>query len=97
MNKALLALVLISLIGMFVVGCKATTPGTPAPIGNGNEPAIAGEQAGTGVSQNQTGNGAAQTADNSITGQINDLDSLTSDLNDPEIKNTENLINEINW
>jgi hypothetical protein len=92
MNKVLVALVLISLMGLFIIGCKATIPGTPAPAGNqatGNEPATTGEQ---------TGNNAGQAAtDNSITGQINDIDSLKTELNDPEIQNTDSLINEVNW
>ncbi len=43
-------------------------------------------------------NGGTDNAQNSIiTGDIKEVDSLSNDLNDSELENTEAQLNEINW
>jgi hypothetical protein len=92
MNRGLIALVLISLLALLIIGCKASAPGAPigAPTGTGNNeiPATGGN----------TGAGATGTpAETSITGDIQKVDTTNAELNSSDIQNTGSLINEVNW
>jgi hypothetical protein len=82
MSRGIIALVLISLLALLIIGCKAGAPGTAGtPTGTGT-PA-------TGTPATETGTG--------ITGDISDVDTTVSELNNSDIQDTDSLINEVKW
>lgn len=82
MNKALIAFAIISSLLLLAVGCR-TNPTTPAP--------------GAEATGQQTQSETSGTSDSGITGSINEIDKLDSELNDPEIEKTGEYLEEIEW
>ena len=73
MNKALVALALISVLAMVIIGGCAKPPAQAAPS--------TGEQA----------------VNNTITGQIQEVDKLNSELTDPGLEDIDSQLDDINW
>jgi hypothetical protein len=86
MSRGLIVLVLISLLALLIIGCKAGAPGTPAGTTGTGAPT-------TGAPSTETGK-ATETV---ITGDITDIDTTVSELNDSDIQDTGSLIEEVNW
>jgi hypothetical protein len=82
MSRGIIALVLISLLALLIIGCKASAPGTPV-----------GTPTGTGTPATETG----KATNTSITGDISDVDTTVSELNNSDIQDTDSLINEVKW
>jgi len=85
MNKGLIGLIFIALLVLFVfvIGCKAPTKGRG--VGEEQVPGEGGEEAG-GVTEQPH-----------LTREITEVDNLSSELNDPELDNTEAYLDELNW
>lgn len=87
MNKGLFALTLVAVAMLIVAGCASKTeaPATPA---TGEDKTVIGQEATT--------SGAAA-EEQSITGDLNQVDSMNSELVDPELDKTGDYIDEVNW
>ena len=82
MKKGLLALALISLLALFLIGCKAPAQG-PEETGAGEKQAEETGEPGIG--------------EDILTGDITEVDDLESELSDAEIEDIESSLDEINW
>jgi len=88
MNKGLIALALISVLAMVIIGgCAKSSP----PLTTGNQNSEATGQPGTG------GQAVGNTTITTITGQIQDVDKLNSELNDSGLQDIDSQLNEVSW
>jgi hypothetical protein len=93
MNKALIAFAIISSLMLLAVGCK-TEPASPTPTAEEEQQGVTG----TETAQPETSEiPASKTPAAGITGSINEVDSLDSELNDPELEKTGEYLEEIDW
>jgi len=76
MKKALTALIIVSLLILFLIGCKTTEE--PAP-----------------VDQQETTE--EPTTEDTITGDLTEVDDLDTEINDDELEDIDASLDEINW
>lgn len=82
MEKILALLISALMLALVIVGCSSTVPSKEAvPSGN----------------QSPDGSLAVQEDDGGISGAIVSADSLSSDLSDPDLKDVDAQLNEIDW
>jgi hypothetical protein len=101
MSKGLIAFVLLSALALLIVGCNANAPATEVPAGSSGE----NQNAETPVTSEGTNTPAADNnqasaetpSESTITGDINAVDSIKSELDTSEIQGTDELIDEVNW
>jgi hypothetical protein len=92
MRTAIIILSLVAVAMLVVAGC-APNIGVPLAPGAGEDKSSASQEATPEAASGQQ----ASAQDQTITGSLNQVDSLDSELSDPELDKTADYIDEIGW
>jgi PBP1b-binding outer membrane lipoprotein LpoB len=95
MRKALIALALIAIVSLVIAGCNKEL--VPAGVVQGNKEPAPKETVQGSNEPSVTVASSSTAGDSPITGSLNQVYSLDSELSDPELDKTGDYIDEIGW